>query len=51
MGLVSALGQCSNCLGWIMHAPSAHALSLLQPLVHCPRVLKPRNAHKTGFKS
>ena len=25
-GLVSALGQCSDGLEWIMHLPSAHAL-------------------------
>ena len=28
-GLVSALGQCSNCLEWIMHSPLALALSAL----------------------
>jgi len=39
MGLVSALGQCSNGLEWLMHLPSAHALSRPRPLLHCPRVL------------
>ena len=31
-----------------MHSPSARALSRPQPLLHRPRALKPRNAHKTG---
>ena len=48
-GLVSALWQCSNSLGQIMHSPLARALSRPQPLLHCPRALKPRNAHKTGI--
>jgi len=34
MGLVSALGQCSNGLERIMHSPSAHALSCPRPLLH-----------------
>jgi len=49
-GLVSALGQCSNGLRWIMHSLLAHALSHPQPLLHCPRALKPCNAHKLVSK-
>jgi len=33
-----------------MHSPSAHALSLPQPLLYCPRTLKPRNAPKLVYK-
>ena len=50
MGLVSALGQCSNGLERIMHSPSARALSRPRPLLHCPGALiKSRNAHTTGI--
>jgi len=50
MGLVSALGQCSNGLEQLMHSPSARALSRPQPLLHRPHALiKPRNAHTTGI--
>jgi len=49
-GLVSALGQCSNGLEWLMHSPSAHVLSHPRLLLHRPRALiKPRNAHTTGI--
>ena len=48
-GLVSALGQYSNGLRWIMHSSSACALSCHQPLPHCPGALKPPNAHKLVF--
>ena len=50
MGLVSALGQCSNGLEWLMYSPSARALSRPRLLLHRPRALiKPRNAHTTGI--
>ena len=43
---LSALMQCNNSLEWIMHSPSAHALSHPRPLLHHPRALiKPHNAH------
>ena len=46
-GLVSALGQCSKGLEWLVHSPSAHRHL---PLLHHPRALiKPRNAHTTGI--
>ena len=51
-GLVSALGQCSNGPKWIMHSPSACALSRPWLLLHRPRALiKPCNAHTTAQAS
>ena len=47
MGLVSALGQCSNGQGWDnAHEPKMRvsALSCPRPLLHCPSALKPHNA-------
>jgi len=49
-GLVSALRQCSNGLEWIMHSPSARALSHPRLLLHRLRALiKSCNAHTTGI--
>ena len=42
-GLVSALGQCSNCLEQLMHSHLARALS-------CPcALINPHDAHTTGI--
>jgi len=44
------LRQCSDGLEWLMHLPSALALSCPRPLLHRPRALsKPHNAHTTGI--
>jgi len=50
VGLVSALGKCSNGLEWLMHSPSARALSCPWPLLHRPcALIKPCNALTTGI--
>jgi len=53
MGLVSALGQCSNGLERIMHSPLRIGSCIISPLtvlLHHPRALiKPPNAHTTGI--